>query len=344
MLIPSAVSLLWFAIFGGAAINLQRTGTDLAVAGHRGPAVRAAAARSAGQRAVACWRWCWSRSSSCPARTRPRWSWARCPSAGSIEPQRWVVIFWGVVMGAIAIIMLLVAPGDEALTGIQNITIIMAAPFALVMVLLCVALAKDLRNDPLVAPGPALGGRPSSRRWTTAPRPTATSSSSVKPHGHHRRSTRAQTALTRSPSHTAAPSDTARAPRPAAARTAPRCSRASIDAAPPSVSGESRSRRSRPSGRRHHLAGLLLDLGQVLGPAEALRVDLVDVLGARRPGGEPAASVTTLSPPSGAPLPGASVSRAVIGSPASSVAVTSSADSLPSFALASAVVATSVRA
>jgi choline-glycine betaine transporter len=71
-------------------------------------------------------------------------------SRGSIEPRRWVVIFWGVVMGAIAIIMLLVSPGDEALTGIQNITIIMAAPFALVMVLLCVALTRDLRDDPLV--------------------------------------------------------------------------------------------------------------------------------------------------------------------------------------------------
>jgi choline/carnitine/betaine transport len=30
LLIPSAVSLIWFAVFGGAAINLQRNGTDLA--------------------------------------------------------------------------------------------------------------------------------------------------------------------------------------------------------------------------------------------------------------------------------------------------------------------------
>ena len=67
---------------------------------------------------------------------------------GSIEPSRWVVVFWGVVMGAIAIIMLLVG-GDDALNGIQNITIIMAAPFALVMIALCVALAKDLRSDPI---------------------------------------------------------------------------------------------------------------------------------------------------------------------------------------------------
>jgi BCCT, betaine/carnitine/choline family transporter len=39
---------------------------------------------------------------------------------------------------------------DDALTGIQNLTIIMAAPFGLVMVLLCVALTKDLRHDPLI--------------------------------------------------------------------------------------------------------------------------------------------------------------------------------------------------
>jgi choline-glycine betaine transporter len=70
---------------------------------------------------------------------------------GSIEPSRWVVIFWGLVMGAIAAIMLAIGAGqDEALTGIQDITIISAAPFALVMVALCIALARDLHNDPLM--------------------------------------------------------------------------------------------------------------------------------------------------------------------------------------------------
>ena len=70
---------------------------------------------------------------------------------GTIEPSRWVVVFWGVVMGAIAAIMLIAgAGGDDALSGIQKITIIMAAPFALVMVVLCVALAKDLYQDPMM--------------------------------------------------------------------------------------------------------------------------------------------------------------------------------------------------
>jgi hypothetical protein len=78
-----------------------------------------------------------------------------------------------------------------------------------------------------------------------------------------------------------------------------------------------------------------LHLGEVLGAAERLGVDLVDVLGARRPGREPRVLGGHLEPADRAPLPGASVSLAVIGSPASSVAVTSSGESLPSLAFCS---------
>ena len=73
---------------------------------------------------------------------------------GTIHPVRGVVVFWGSVMGAIAAIMLLVGGGrGDALSGIQNITIIMAAPFVIVMIVMCVALTKDLRDDPLVRRG-----------------------------------------------------------------------------------------------------------------------------------------------------------------------------------------------
>jgi choline/carnitine/betaine transport len=149
ILIPSAVSLLWFAIFGGAAIDLQRSGTDLASADTEGQLFGLLQSYPLGfalsvlaMVLVAIFFVSGADAASVVMGT--------LTSRGSIEPRRWVVIFWGVVMGAIAIIMLLVSPGDEALTGIQNITIIMAAPFALVMVLLCVALNRDLRDDPLV--------------------------------------------------------------------------------------------------------------------------------------------------------------------------------------------------
>ncbi|WP_443051843.1 hypothetical protein, partial [Streptomyces sp. GSL17-113] len=40
--------------------------------------------------------------------------------------------------------------GDDALAGLQNLTILVAVPFVLVMIALCVSLYRDLRQDPLV--------------------------------------------------------------------------------------------------------------------------------------------------------------------------------------------------
>jgi choline-glycine betaine transporter len=68
---------------------------------------------------------------------------------GSIAPSKRVVVFWGVLTGAVAAVMLLVG-GSNALTGLQNLTIIAALPFLVVMIGLCVSLARDLRSDPLI--------------------------------------------------------------------------------------------------------------------------------------------------------------------------------------------------
>jgi choline/carnitine/betaine transport len=150
LLIPSAVSLLWFAIFGGAAINLQRSGTDLAAQSTEGQLFGLLNSMPLGavlsiiaMLLVAIFFVSGADAASIVMGTLSQ--------KGTIEPQRWIVVFWGVVMGAIAAIMLIIGAGKgDALTGIQNITIIMAAPFALVMVALCVALAKDLHDDPLM--------------------------------------------------------------------------------------------------------------------------------------------------------------------------------------------------
>ena len=155
ILIPSAVSLVWFAIFGGAAIDQQRavdpTGAvGLAADSAEGQLFGLLSTMPLGNVLsilamvlIAIFFVSGADAASVVMGT--------LSSRGSIEPARWVVVFWGVVMGGIAIVMLLVSGEDgEALTGIQNITIIMAAPFAVVMIALCVALTKDLRSDPLV--------------------------------------------------------------------------------------------------------------------------------------------------------------------------------------------------
>ena len=70
---------------------------------------------------------------------------------GTLEPSRRPSIFWGVATGAVAAVMLLVGGRrTRSLSGLQNITIVAALPFLVVMVGLCVALVKDLRRDPLM--------------------------------------------------------------------------------------------------------------------------------------------------------------------------------------------------
>lgn len=62
------------------------------------------------------------------------------------------MILWGVATGAVVAIMLL-AGGDNpesALNGLKNITIVSALPFVIVMLLLCVAVWRDLSKDPMV--------------------------------------------------------------------------------------------------------------------------------------------------------------------------------------------------
>ncbi|MCR3720328.1 MULTISPECIES: BCCT family transporter [Prauserella salsuginis group] len=158
--VPSAVSLVWFAIFGGAAMDIQQRGTD------GNPGNGGADLYQGGEVS--------SEVITFTMLEHLPWflpaaiivmilvsiffvSGADAASVvmgtlsqrGSVEPKRNVVIFWGVIMGAVAAVML-IAGGETGLDGLQYLTILIAVPFVFVMVGLCVSLWKDLRSDPLI--------------------------------------------------------------------------------------------------------------------------------------------------------------------------------------------------
>jgi hypothetical protein len=58
------------------------------------------------------------------------------------------VVFWGLCMMGIAVVMLLTG-GETALTGLQNLTILIALPFSIVLLLMIVAFIRDLMTDPV---------------------------------------------------------------------------------------------------------------------------------------------------------------------------------------------------
>ncbi|MFC7303575.1 BCCT family transporter [Streptomyces monticola] len=153
ILVPSTVSLLWFGIFGGTAMKLQENGK---LAGETTPEGQLFAVLQQYPIAtvmsllvmilVGIFFVSGADAASIVMGTLSQ--------KGSFEPTKFVVIFWGCVTGAVAAIMLLIGEGKpDALEGLKNLTILVAAPFAIVMIGMCWALMKDLRRDPLIVRG-----------------------------------------------------------------------------------------------------------------------------------------------------------------------------------------------
>ena len=66
---------------------------------------------------------------------------------GNPKPNPVVTVFWVVCMAGIAVVILL-AGGRNALQGLQNLITVTALPFAVIIVLMCIALVRELRHDP----------------------------------------------------------------------------------------------------------------------------------------------------------------------------------------------------
>ncbi|MGV9737206.1 BCCT family transporter [Rhodococcus aetherivorans] len=151
IVVPSTVSLVWFAVFGGAAIGEQRDGLGLADVGtteaqlfgmlENLPLFTISAAVV--MVLVAIFFVSGADAASIVMGTLSQ--------RGTLSPHRRVVVFWGVLTGGVAALLLWTG-GADALTALQTMTIIAAAPFVLVMVGLCVSLYRDLSRDPLVSP------------------------------------------------------------------------------------------------------------------------------------------------------------------------------------------------
>ncbi|MEU6391797.1 BCCT family transporter [Streptomyces sp. NPDC046939] len=153
ILVPSTVSLLWFAIFGGTAMKMKEHGQlsgattqEAQLFGLLNEFPVATATSLLVMILVGIFFVSGADAASIVMGTLSQ--------RGALEPGRFVVVFWGVVTGAVAAVMLLIGDGSgNALTGLQNLTILVAAPFTLVMIGMCVALMRDLRRDPLIVRG-----------------------------------------------------------------------------------------------------------------------------------------------------------------------------------------------
>lgn len=160
MVVPTTVSLVWFCVFGGTAIREQMTGVlnfDAANDASEDTLFDVLAnlpwtgvASALVMILVAIFFVSGADSASLVMGTLSQ--------RGAEEPSRLITVFWGVLTGVVAALLLAIS-GDDALDGIKTMAIIAALPFVLVMIGMCLSLYLDLRHDPLVVSRTVLSAR-----------------------------------------------------------------------------------------------------------------------------------------------------------------------------------------
>ena len=146
MLVPAGVSVVWFAIFGGTAIDMEQNGQSIVGGGtaeeqlfnllHNlplGEIVGVVAVILLGTFFI----------TSADSASTVMGSMAQ---RGQSDANPYLSATLG-VFAALVGLTLLIAGGDDALNAVQNVTIVAATPFLFIVIALMFAIVKDLSND-----------------------------------------------------------------------------------------------------------------------------------------------------------------------------------------------------
>lgn len=149
VLVPSAIVIAWFVVYGGTAIYMGLNGEDLQSGGSGEEVLFNLLQRLpfgmitsiVAMVAVIVFFVTAADSASIVM--------ASMSQGGRPEPSKWITIVWGLLLSLIAIALLL-AGGRNTLSGLQSLMVVSALPFAIIVIGIMIAWAKDLRTDPFI--------------------------------------------------------------------------------------------------------------------------------------------------------------------------------------------------
>ncbi|WP_293698124.1 BCCT family transporter [uncultured Agrococcus sp.] len=149
VLVPSGIVIGWFVVYGSTAIFMTMNGEDLQSGGtseevffqllQRLPLGMITSAIA--MIAVIVFFVTAADSASIVM--------ASMSQSGRPEPAKWVTVVWGLLLALIASALLL-AGGQATLSGLQQLMVVSALPFAFVVIGVMISWAKDLRTDPYI--------------------------------------------------------------------------------------------------------------------------------------------------------------------------------------------------
>ena len=146
LLIPAGVSTIWFAIFGGTAIWMENNDQSIVGGGTTEEMLFNLLQNLPGGQIVSIVAIILLGTFFITSADSASTVMGSMSQNGVSDAKRPLTAGWG-IMAALVGVTLLVAGGDDALSALQNVTIVAATPFLLIVILLMFAIFKDLRND-----------------------------------------------------------------------------------------------------------------------------------------------------------------------------------------------------
>ncbi|MBI8999991.1 BCCT family transporter [Corynebacterium sp. CCM 8864] len=146
--VPTAVSVVWFCIFGGTAIHLEQIEQSIYGDGDAKRQLFDLLYTLPGGSIAAFLAMLLLATFFITSADSASTVMGSMSQNGRLEANRFVTAGWGVGTAAIGLTLLMTG-GEDVLSNLQNVTIIVASPFLLVIFLLMFAIVKDLRNDQL---------------------------------------------------------------------------------------------------------------------------------------------------------------------------------------------------
>lgn len=149
VLVPSAITLGWFIVYGSTAMYLTMNGADLQSGGTSEEVMFQLLQRlpismiTTVIAAVAVIIFFVTAADSASIVM------ASMSQSGRPEPSKWVTILWGLLLAIIAVALLL-AGGQATLSGLQQLMVASALPFSIIVIGVMISWAKDLRTDPYI--------------------------------------------------------------------------------------------------------------------------------------------------------------------------------------------------
>jgi glycine betaine transporter betP len=146
--IPAAVTVAWFAIFGGTAIHFEQADESIWGDGDAKTQLFSLLHSLPGGTIAGFFAMILLATFFITSADSASTVMGSMSMHGRLEANRWVTAAWGALTAAIGL-TLLISGGNDALSNLQSVTIIAASPFLLVIIGLMFALVRGMSNDQL---------------------------------------------------------------------------------------------------------------------------------------------------------------------------------------------------